>query len=60
MALDNLDFASSAYDRWLQYNDQALRTARVPAAATDPSTGRVLTLDTAPNRQLLQRLLHAG
>jgi len=60
MGLDNFDFASSAYNHWLRSRHGALSTTRMPAAAIDSSTGRVLVLDTDSNRQLLQRLLKAG
>ena len=62
MGLDNFDFASAAYDRWLRHNGPTPRaaTARVNAAASDASAGPVLVLDTVNNKQLLQRLLNAG
>ena len=60
MGLDNFDFASAAYNQWLRSRQEAPSAANVPAAATDASTGRVLVLDSANNRQLLQRLLNAG
>jgi len=62
MGLDNFDFTSTAYNRWLRHASQGVRgaTGNVPATAIDASTGRVIILDTAANRKLLQRLLRAG
>jgi len=62
MGLDNFDYASTAFDRWLRYTPQSprARNTEIPAAAAGTSTRRILILDTATNKQLLQRLLNAG
>jgi len=62
MGLDNFEFASSAFDRWLRYNPQQSHTAMnvVPGRAAEPTSRRIRILDTAGNRELLERLLNAG